>query len=122
MQLWRPTRWRQKDPVQPLRAGHSDCLRVALQKALLGQITPTMRLISVEAEDDLIRVIVFFDQRLDDHDRDDFEEELASCLGASLGDPPLGPSVVSHFIRCDEPQLIPVRGEIIFSRKGVRAF
>lgn len=102
--------------------GLDDQLRLALQTALIGQITSTMRLISAERDDAGVRVIVFFERTLEGDDQLEFEAEVASCVGLRLGDPPAGPPVRCFFIRCDEPQRIPVRGEIIFSRKGVSAF
>lgn len=93
-----------------------------MQKALIGQITPTMRLVSVEEDSKNVRVIVYFDEHLDEDDRVEFAVEISDCLGHDLGDPPAGPTVKSYFIRCDEPQLVPVRGEVVFSRKGVRAY
>ncbi len=100
----------------------SDSVRLALQTALIGQITSAMRLVSVEHEATIVRVIVFFDSELPEDDRAEFADEMASCVGLKLGDPPGGPQVVCHFVRCDEPQRIPVRGEIVFARKGVRTF
>ncbi|MBA3315464.1 MAG: hypothetical protein M3552_09750 [Planctomycetota bacterium] len=102
--------------------GLSDDLRLALQTALIGQITPAMRLISVEQDEAAVRVVVFFDKALADEDRTEFEDEVASCVGLKVGDPPAGPAVACFFVRCDEPQRVPVRGEIVFSRKGVSAF
>lgn len=100
----------------------SDTVRLALQTALVGQVTPSMRLACVEHDETSVRVIVFYDRELAQDDREETADEMASCVGLKLGDPPLGPVVVCHFVRCDEPQQVPVRGEIVFARKGVRAF
>jgi hypothetical protein len=100
----------------------SDAVRLALQTALVGQVTSSMRLVCVEFDETSVRVIVFYDRELPPDDREEFAEEIASCVGLKLGDPPLGPVVACHFVRCDEPQHVPVRGEIVFARKGVRAF
>ena len=117
--------WR-KSISRPQRApsdsAFRDRVRVALQKALIGQITPAMRLVSVEAVESRLAVIVFFDRDLSHDDRDDFVDEVASCVGVELGDPPRGPAVACHFVRCDEPQRVPVRGEVVFARKGVLTY
>jgi hypothetical protein len=103
------------------RAGRAfhDRVRIALQKALVGQVTGEMRLVSVEAGRELVRVVVYFDRLLSEEDREEFAAEVAGCVGLELGDPPAGPVVECHFVRCDEPQRVPVRGEIVFARKGV---
>ena len=93
-------------------------MRLALQAALIGQITPEMRLISVEVEPAAIRVVIYFDRVLPDDDRDAAAEEISSCVGLELGDPPAGPVVACHFLRCDDPQRVPVRGLVVFARKG----
>lgn len=98
----------------------SETVRLALQTALIGQVTSAMRLVSVEHDAAVVRVIVFYDRELPEDDREEFADEMASCVGLRLGDPPDGPNVVCHFVRCDEPQQVPVRGEIVFARKGVR--
>lgn len=103
----------------PSKPSTRDRLRLALQKALVGQITPEMRLVSVEPSDALVRVVVYYDHNLPDDDRAEFADEVASVVGLDLGDPPAGPEVACHFLRCDDPQRVPVRGEIIFARKGV---
>jgi hypothetical protein len=100
----------------------ADAIRLALQTALIGQVTDTMRLVSVEHDAAVVRVIVFYDRELPEDDREEFAAEMASCIGLKLGDPPAGPNVVCHFVRSDEPQQVPARGEIVFARKGVRAF
>lgn len=94
-------------------------VRLALQTALIGQITAAIRLVSVEIGAATIRVVVFFDLSLSDDDQSELADEVASCLGLALGDPPAGPAVECHFLRCDEPQRVPVRGEVVFARKGV---
>ena len=95
-------------------------VRLALQTALIGQITPAIRLISVESDAAVVRVVVYYDQALSDDDRGDLAAETVSCLGLELGDPPAGPAGECHFLRCDDPQRVPVRGEIVFARKGVQ--
>ena len=120
MSAWkRLTRRRRPANSEERRA---DTVRLALQTALIGQVTETMRLVSVERDATLLRVIVFYGGELSQGDRDDFAAEMVSCVGLKLGDPPDGPSVVCHFVRCDEPQQVPVRGEVVFARKGVKAF
>lgn len=114
--LTRQQRSRERDEQR------ADAVRLALQTALIGQVTETMRLVSVEHDATVVRVIVFYGRELSEGDRDEFAEEMASCVGLKLGDPPVGPNVVCHFVRCDEPQQVPVRGEVVFARKGVRAF
>jgi hypothetical protein len=120
MSVW-DTMSMRREP-KPSGASFSDRARLAMQAALVGQITPTMRLISVEPDAASVRVVVFFDGTLPDEDRAEFEEEVASCVGLKLGDPPLGPSVACYYVRCDAPQRVPVRGEVVFSRKGVLVF
>jgi len=116
--------WRRLDrrPNREAEERRSDTVRLALQTALIGQVTAAVRLISVEHDSSVVRVIVFFDSELPEDDREEFADEMASCVGLRLGDPPDGPVVVCHFVRCDEPQRVPVRGEIVFARKGVRTF
>ena len=97
-------------------------VRLAIQKALVGQITPAMRLVSVECGEDSIRVVVYFDRALSTSDREEFCSEITDSLGLELGDPPAGPAVDCFFLRCDEPQRVPVRGEIVFARKGVAVY
>ena len=99
-----------------------DRAKVALQKALVGQITREMRLVSVEIERARLRVIVYFERSLGEEDRREFAEEAVSCAGLELGDPPAGPEVECHFVRCDEPQRVPVRGVVVFARKGVEVW
>lgn len=95
-------------------------VRLALQRALVGQITPAMRLLSVEADGEAVRVVVYFDRELPQADREEFDADVTDGLGLELGDPPVGPGVTCHFLRCDEPLRVPVRGEVVFARKGVR--
>jgi hypothetical protein len=116
--MWRKTARTASASLRVFR----DRVRLALQKALVGQVTPEMRLVSVESDSETVRVVVYFDRNLDEADREEFAAEVAACLGLDLGDPPAGPVAQCHFVRCDEPQVVPVRGEIVFSRKGVRAF
>ena len=94
-------------------------LRLALQKALVGQVTAEMRLVSTEGAPETVRVLVYYDRLLPEEDRAEFAEEAVSCVGLEFGDPPVGPAVRCHFVRCDEPQRVPVRGAIVFARKGV---
>lgn len=91
-----------------------------MQKALVGQVTSEMRLVSAEIEPGVIRVVVYFDRVLAEEDRAEFVEEAACCVGLDVGVPPGGPTVQCHFVRCDEPQRVPVRGTVVFARKGVR--
>jgi len=113
--------WGRRPPTAAApKLGSRDRLRLALQKALVGQVTPEMRLVSIEPSDALVRVVVYYDRSLPDDDRAEFADEVASVVGLDLGDPPAGPEVACHFLRCDDPQRVPVRGEIVFARKGVR--
>lgn len=112
--------WRVKAKPDVARPAFGDRVRLAMQKALVGQVTGAMRLVSVEHDPAAVRVVVYFDRSIGEEDREEFAEEVASCVGLELGDPPGGPAVQCHFVRCDEPQRVPVRGEVVFARKGVR--
>ncbi|MGC1274374.1 MAG: hypothetical protein WBC44_11760 [Planctomycetaceae bacterium] len=111
--------FRQHSRRERTATAYRDRVRLALQTALIGQITAAIRLISVELGAATIRVVVYFHLSLSDDDQSDLSDEVASCLGLELGDPPAGPAAECHFLRCDEPQRVPVRGEVVFARKGV---
>ena len=70
-------------------------LRLSMQRAMLGEITPNMRLITVGWKEGLaeLQILVYFDEEVTDEDREnvnnitaevfadiDFESEKISCL------------------------------------------
>jgi hypothetical protein len=94
---------------------------LSVQRALLGEITPNMRAISVSWSPREILIRVYIDGPIPRGLQDDFEAGMAAQVVADFVYPDQGdPAVLPcEFIRVDAPQRVPHRdGEVfVFKRR-----
>ena len=95
-----------------------DLAKLAVQTALLGEITPEMRVITVEAQDDRITIRVYNDQEASD----DLEEDLDAAGTEVHALLPQATSVTIHIEHNAVPGPIQVVGWPVYARKGTGSF
>ena len=93
---------------------------LSVQRALMGEVTPEMRVVEVELSTSRILIRIFTEGEASEALRADCDAGLATQVVADFPYPERGdPQVALEFVRCDQPQSIPVRGQIIFALAGV---
>jgi hypothetical protein len=95
---------------------------LAVQRALVGEISPAMRAIAVEVGHAQVWLYVFHDGDADDEEIDDFDAAVVAQLerdapGLAAADG-VEPEVGFSYVRVDEPAPLPVHGHLVFARKG----
>ncbi|MEP6999149.1 MAG: hypothetical protein ABI969_01640 [bacterium] len=95
-------------------------VKLSVVRALLGEITPAMRAVTVELNAELVTIRVYHDGVASDELWADLDA-ASTAVHADLPERPDHPvSVQLSLLRCDEPHPIPTLGEAVFSRKGVQ--
>ncbi|QDT14916.1 GNAT family N-acetyltransferase [Alienimonas californiensis] len=95
-------------------------LRLGLQVALNGWIGDETRLVTAAWTRETVSIIVYTHGEIAAELAEDLREEVAQCLVPTLDPQYSGTPVVNvAFVRLDDPQPIPVKGIVIFSRRGV---
>lgn len=103
------------DPHRELR----NRVLLSVQRALVGEITPTMRAIEVEFAPARILIRVFTDGDAHEAVRKDFDAGAMTQVVADFPDPDAGdPQVEFEFVALPSPAAIPVRGVLVFARAG----
>jgi hypothetical protein len=102
--------------------GHSRKLRshilLSVQRALIGEIVPNMRAISVEWTSQNIHLWVYIDGPIDEQTREDFDAVVITQIIADFPNPDNHDPVVKFdFVRCDSPEKLDCRGVLVYARK-----
>jgi hypothetical protein len=93
------------------------CVLLYVQRALLGEITTTMRWIEVILGTDTFHLKVWHEGVVTEKEKEDFDAAVITDLAADLwvGDePPKVPTF--EFVRCDPPVKPKVEGILVFAR------
>lgn len=91
---------------------------LSVHRALLGEIRPNMRAISVEWSEKNIRISVYVDGEIDEEAGDEFDAGVVTQVVADFPHPHVNDPIVDvEFIRCDAPAKLDCRGEIVYARK-----
>jgi hypothetical protein len=94
---------------------------LSIQRALVGEITPEMRVVEVELSRTQICIRVFTHGVPSAALRDDFDAGMVTQVVADFPYPDReDPEVSVEFVRCDSPHPVPVRGIPVFALAGVR--
>jgi hypothetical protein len=92
---------------------------LSVQRALLGEITPEMRAITVAWSPAEIRLRVFVDGPVSDAAMADFDASAVTQVVAEFSYPERGnPRVEFEFVRIDPPAPVPAVGTFVFARAG----
>lgn len=94
------------------RSAREEDVLLAIWKALLGQITPNMRAIYIDWDEEVIRLYFFFDGDITEEEREDIsciETEVISQIPDSMYE--------LHCIRLDCPKPIVCSGSCVYKRK-----
>lgn len=94
--------------------------QLSVMRAMLGEITPEMRAVTVEVNARQITVRVYHNGLASDELWDDFNAATTEVYADFPAEGPDAISVHHKLIRCDAPQLIPALGQPIFVRKGTQ--
>jgi len=97
---------------------------LSVQRALVGEITPNMRLISVEASAAEIHIWVYYDGPITEEETEDFDASVGTQVVADFPYVERGePRVLCHFVRHDVPQrLMQVQaGRAVYGRRELGA-
>ena len=89
-------------------------------RAMLGEITPEMRAVTVEINARHLTVRVYHNGLASDKLWDDFDAAMTEVYADFPAEGPDAVSVDYKLIRCDAPQLVPALGQPIFVRKGTQ--
>lgn len=90
---------------------------LSVQRALVGQIAPEMRAISVEWSASSINVLVYVDSLAPLEIEENFDSIVITEITADFPYPDRGdPSVELKFIRVDPSSRISPKGELVFAR------
>lgn len=93
-------------------------VRLVVQGALLGEITPWMRCVGVEFSFERIHLIVWYDGAHDEDVRADFDAGVVTQIVAHFPCPDQGdPEVSFEFVRCDFPERPEFRGVLVYERR-----
>jgi hypothetical protein len=91
---------------------------LSVQRALLGEITPNMRAISVEWSEKKIHICVYVDGEIDEKARSEFDAGVVSEVIADFPYADVDEPVVDfEFIRRDAPSKLHCRGATVYARK-----
>jgi hypothetical protein len=91
---------------------------LSVNRALIGEIIPSIRKITVVCSKKLITITVYSDCDLSNKDKDDFDSSVVSQVIADYPYPEKGePRVELIFIRCDMPNEIVDQGLTVYARK-----
>jgi hypothetical protein len=95
---------------------------LAVQRALVGEISPGMRAVAVEIGPAQVWLYVFHDGEADEDEIDDFDAAVVAQLESDA--PELAtsdgvePEIGFSYVRVDEPAPLPVHGHLVYARKG----
>ena len=97
-------------------------VRLSLQRALLGEVTPNLRAVCVEVSPAEIHVWAYYDGPQSEAEEEDFDGSVLTQLVADFPYSERGdPAVHGHFIRCDAPQPLEWRGTVVYARREANA-
>jgi hypothetical protein len=92
---------------------------LSLQRALVGEVTPNIRAVSVEYSEEKIRIQVYIDGEISEEAKEEFDAGVVTQVVADFPYPEKDdPSVEYEFLRIDAPGRIDYRGIVIYARKG----
>lgn len=95
---------------------------LAVQRALVGEISPGMRAIAVEIDPAQVWLYVYHNGPAEEAEIDDFDEAVMAQLEADVTElSPLEgpePEVGFNYVRVDEPEPVPAYGHLVYARKG----
>ena len=94
--------------------------QLSVQRALVGEITSQVRVVSVEVNARQITVRVYHHGAASDELWDDLDASMAEVYADFPSDGPEAVSVNLKLLRCDEPEPVPALGIPIFGRKGTQ--
>ena len=90
---------------------------LSAQRALLGDVKPYVRAISLDVTKSLLKLWVFHDGPVPLEDIENFDAVVVAQMVADFPDPDKSdPSCEFEFVRIDQPGKIDPRGEFIFYR------
>jgi hypothetical protein len=98
--------------TQPSSQRRSDVL-LSIQRALLGEVSPRLRAVTVTFDEKSVAARAYFDGELDDEDR----ESMSSVETQLLADFPEEHSVTVECHRLDAPAPIADDGTWVFARR-----
>jgi hypothetical protein len=98
--------------VMMMKAARRHHVLLSLQRALLGEVTPTMRAVTVRYDEATARITIYFDGPLTDADRDT-ASRIETEVMADMSDPN---TVSSTCERVDRPEKIVDSGTWVFAR------
>lgn len=91
---------------------------LTLQTALVGEVTPEMRFISVEWSPTEIHIWVYVDGSIDEAVTEEFDAMVITEMVATFAYPDQGDPVVRYdMIRCDYPERPNIGGRLVYGRK-----
>lgn len=91
---------------------------LSVQRALIDEITPEMRFVSVESSLSDIHIWVYIHGRIKERVKDEFDTGAVTQVAADFAYPDRPPVIVHFdFIRCDYPQKPEFRGLVVYGRK-----
>ncbi len=91
---------------------------LSVQRALVGEILPTFRLISVEYSEAEIKIWVYHDKKIDSNEIEEFDRTVISSVVADFPYPEHSdPKVAFEFVRVDYPEKINPKGWPVYGKR-----
>lgn len=93
-------------------------LRLSAQRALLGNVSPQLRGVCVQGENNKIIVNFYYDKKISTNDRDSAEDAVAEIMGDFWHDDE-GNEIecISNITQLDYPQKMPLVGLWVYYRR-----
>ncbi len=86
-------------------------------RALLGEIKPFVRAISLETSKDIIKLWVYHDGEVSSDEKDYFDSVVITQIFADFPDPEKGDPICEfEFVRIDQPELLKPVGRLLYER------
>ncbi len=92
---------------------------LSAQRALVGRITPEIRMVAVECGDGRAKLWVYHDGRLSPEAEEEFDDATTEVMADVPPDE--HPAVGVEFVRVDAPESVAPRGWPVYGRKEVPA-
>lgn len=94
---------------------------LSVQRALVGEVWPSIRAISVDISTTRVSIYAYWDGPIDADQLEEFDGGAITQVVADFPYPEHGdPSIRLRPMRCDAPQPIPVRGQLVYARARER--
>ena len=91
---------------------------LSVQRALIGEIIPEFRQISVEHSEDEIKIWVYQDGKIDPEEIEEFDSTVITEVVADFPYPDESdPKIDFEFVRVDSPEKIKPKGWLVYGRR-----